>query len=439
MESSFVAKLANSVFYISRGDKHLLLNTELPNWIVLNENSAFIVGLIDGKKSIAEIIEHLKCTLNITLNIEKVVKLFSELEKHGIINDEKLLEKKDFLSSQTCSHPKLHLVHIKLTDECNLSCKYCYAQSGILNRKFLELDQLKKIVKDLNEIANNIDYTLSGGEPLLYPHAIELMEYINFMGNKIFLLTNGMLITKENAPLLAKLCFLIKISIDGSCEEINALTRGKNSFKAALNGYELLRAEGANVQIAMTVTKANIDDIDNMAKKFGNSLTLQPFFKAGRGTENDHLQISGEEYYEAMAKVEGFQPMGSIGELLENIKGKGMTKCAMADAEISISENGDVFPCQMLTDKELKGGNILETDILSILNSEIFKKISTFSSLTNAGCNVCPIKLLCGGACRARSYLETGDLFINSDFCEYEKLAYINGIFDYYEFDGDSK
>ncbi|WP_363317911.1 SPASM domain-containing protein [Sulfurimonas sp.] len=71
---------------------------------------------------------------------------------------------------------------------------------------------------------------------------------------------------------------------------------------------------------------------------------------------------------------------------------------------------------------------------LSILNSKIFKEVSSFSSLTNEECSVCPIKLLCGGACRARSYLETGSLFKNSEFCSYEKLAYINGIFENSEF-----
>ena len=35
-----------------------------------------------------------------------------------------------------------------------------------------------------------------------------------------------------------------------------------------------------------------------------------------------------------------------------------------------------------------------------------------------------------GPACRARSYAVTGSLYKNSEFCSYEKLAYINGIFD---------
>ncbi|MDD5371873.1 MAG: SPASM domain-containing protein [Sulfurimonas sp.] len=88
----------------------------------------------------------------------------------------------------------------------------------------------------------------------------------------------------------------------------------------------------------------------------------------------------------------------------------------------------------MLAEEEFKGGNIKTDRIKDILNSEIFKEVASFSSLTNEDCSICPIKLLCGGACRARSYAETGSLFKNSEFCSYEKLAYINGIFENSEF-----
>ncbi len=91
-------------------------------------------------------------------------------------------------------------------------------------------------------------------------------------------------------------------------------------------------------------------------------------------------------------------------------------------------------PDPFYLDDEFKGGNIRQDTIEEIINSKTFKKVSSFSSLENEDCMVCPIKLMCGGACRARSYLETGSLFKNNDFCDYEKLAYINGIFEVSEF-----
>lgn len=432
VDSLFIPSLSKSIFYTSKEDKHLFLNQDLPNWLVLNQNSAYIVGLIDGIKTVKDIIETLK-SQNIFLEDTKIISLFQELKNYGIINDEEFKSNK-LHNCSSLKKPKLHIAHLQLTNECNLSCTYCLAESGGKYTHSLTLDKLKETIDELNNISSNISYTVSGGEPLMYPHALELIEYLYTQKKEIHLLTNGILVTKDNCKQIAKMCPNIKISIDGSTEEINAITRGKNALEGAMRGYELLLAENANVSIAMTVTKVNINDISNMVKIFGNRLSLQPFFKTGRGTENDYLEITGIEYYEALANIEGLQPLGNLGRKLENIRGRGITKCAMGDGEIAIADNGDVFPCQMLMEDEFKAGSIHENSIEEMLNSPAFKEVSSFSSLKNDECNVCPIKLLCGGSCRARSYLETGSIFKNSGFCDYEKLAYINGIFEAAEF-----
>jgi radical SAM protein with 4Fe4S-binding SPASM domain len=285
-------------------------------------------------------------------------------------------------------------------------------------------------VDEINNISNNVTFHITGGEPLESPIVYDVMEYIYSKGKNIYLLTNGTLINETNIGYISKYCSQVKISIDGSSEEINSRTRGKGSLAEVRRGYDLLLREGVSVTVAMTVTKENIDDIQNMVEIFGSRLTLQPFFKAGRGSKNLDLQISGREYYEAMERVEGLQPLGQIGNMLESLRNVGSTKCAMADGEIYIAEDGNVYPCQMLMEEEFIGGNILKNTIEEILESKTFKEVREFSVLKNDECSECPIRLLCGGACRARSYMDTGSIFKNSDFCEYEKLAFVNGIFE---------
>lgn len=432
MDKNFIPKLSQTLYYIKRDDMHLFLNMELPNWVVLNENGAFIISLINNQKTIIDIYDEL-VEYGSQLSVDEILDFFVNLKEHGIINDIDLIKKRLEVKKHSCNSAiKLYQVHIKLTNECNLSCRYCFAESGaVAYKSYLSLEQFKKVIDDVKELSDYVFYTLSGGEPLIYPYIFELMEYIKSKNNGIMLLTNGAYITEENAEKIAKMCSLVKISIDGSNEEINSITRGKNSLDGALRGYNLLLKHNANVQITMTVTKANIDDIANMVELFGNRLTLQPFFKTGRGSKNSDLEISGVEYYESMVKIDGFNPMAGIGETLSKLRNRGTTKCAMADGEFSISETGDVYPCQMLYEDEFKGGNVLVDSIEDILNSQTFKYVTSFSSQTNDGCMSCPIKLLCGGACRARSYAVTGSLFQNSEFCSYEQLAFINGLFEY--------
>jgi len=49
------------------------------------------------------------------------------------------------------------------------------------------------------------------------------------------------------------------------------------------------------------------------------------------------------------------------------------------------------------------------------------------------GCKTCELKYLCGGACQARHFSETGTIDKAGGFCEYEKRGIINGILRNYE------
>ena len=110
-------------------------------------------------------------------------------------------------------------------------------------------------------------------------------------------------------------------------------------------------------------------------------------------------------------------------------------KCAIGDAEISISDTGDVYPCHLLHLPQFLAGNIKEQQLESIYqNSEVLKMCRKLTVLNLKGCRKCDIKFICGGTCRARAFYENNRIDASGDFCGYEKLAYINGIFDVHEF-----
>ncbi len=425
MAKSEILRLSKSIFHTSKNGRHLFLNPEVPDWIVTNSNAAFIVGLIDGVKTLDRIAHELG-QIDPDYDPQEFDLLFASLKGHGILE---VPAQSPRIHEHSSRYP-LHLIHLKFTDNCNLNCGYCYSGSGGCKKPFLESDLLDKILAEASRIASHPTFTVSGGEPLLHEKAMEFLQRINSAGNEVHLLTNGTRVTDTNARIIADTCSFVKISIDGPNEDLNSMTRGRGAFERAIRGVSLLEDCGVHVAVSMTVTKSNIHSLPEMAQQFGNKLNVQPFFRTGRGVQRTDFVISGQEYYDAMARIEGFQPMGGIDRHLEKIRGRGTTKCAMGDGEISISESGDVYPCQLLANPEFKGGNLSEKSLLEIMESTPFERARSFSSLKNEGCSDCPIRLLCGGACRARAYLETGDLFKNSDFCEYEKLAIFNGLFD---------
>ena len=113
----------------------------------------------------------------------------------------------------------------------------------------------------------------------------------------------------------------------------------------------------------MTVTKANCGDIAEMVARYGSRLALQPLFKAGRASAADDLALTGVEYYQTLAAVEGVAPMRAVSAKLKSLRGRGVRRCAMAEREISIAETGDAYPCQLLHEERLRAGNIRDQSV----------------------------------------------------------------------------
>jgi radical SAM protein with 4Fe4S-binding SPASM domain len=167
-----------------------------------------------------------------------------------------------------------------------------------------------------------------------------------------------------------------------------------------------------------------------MVREFGNILTFAPMFPAGRGNGRSDLCITGEEYYAALASVPGVNPLSSLNRLIARGRGRKGIRCAMADTEISIAEDGSVYPCQLLHDPEFCAGNVRLQSVQEIYESDRFRELRRVDILSIAECRECPIRYLCARACRARSYFECGSIHVSGEFCAYEKLAYVNGLLD---------
>lgn len=75
-----------------------------------------------------------------------------------------------------------------ISDQCNRNCKYCVQTSGELHKvdNFIHADK-KWVITEANEFEGNI-ICVSGGEPLMHPDIIEIVESID---KKIVVFTNG--------------------------------------------------------------------------------------------------------------------------------------------------------------------------------------------------------------------------------------------------------
>lgn len=99
--------------------------------------------------------------------------------------------------------------------------------------------------------------------------------------------------------------------------------------------------------------------------------------------------------------------------------------CGFGKKTISIAYNGDIYPCHMLHCQECKMGNIKHGRLKDIIDESDFEGNNILLDDIEE-CGICEYKNLCGGACRGRAYLFTGDMKKRDPYCLAAKRFYDN-------------
>lgn len=93
-----------------------------------------------------------------------------------------------------CSNTNLRTLYIELTNLCNAKCPFC--SNPYRTNTNLDISFLKKVLSELDGVIDKV--TLTGGEPLLYPHLEELFEILDNSNIQFYALTtNGYFLSKQ--------------------------------------------------------------------------------------------------------------------------------------------------------------------------------------------------------------------------------------------------
>jgi len=134
------------------------------------------------------------------------------------------------------------LVTLQPTDMCNLHCKMCnqWKQSGTrpnalsAPRKNLPPQAWKGIIEDIAQFKPII--AIWGGEPLLYPGILELLEFIKQAGLLCYLITNGTRLERFAADLVTLGIDGIMVSVDGPKHVHDAIRGIPGAFDSTFAG-----------------------------------------------------------------------------------------------------------------------------------------------------------------------------------------------------------
>lgn len=422
-------KLPTNIAKFEKDDRVLYLNPDIPAWVVVNKNSSFLLELCNGENELSDIIEsYADVTGN--ENRTKVTRFFDNVIRSGIFGR----PHKGAIPITSCRQV-LSLVQFSISSVCNLNCKYCYATDREeLSHPQMELADYRRVIDEILTINPETSFTITGGEPLMNKDYINIARYINERGCNVDLLTNGTLINDKNIKHIKECFWRVTISIDGSTKEKHERFRGSNTYDRTQRAIDFLHKYQVPYLLSMTVNRLNIDDVNAMAKKYGGRLRFAPLFPAGNANHSEEdLSITGKEYYDVLRNAEGVNPLSYCESTLDAAQKCRRCKCAIGGSELSISATGDVYPCQLLHYPQFYIGNVHDSSLVDLYNnSDIIRQCSMMTVDNIEGCKDCVIRYICGGACRARAFHEKGNIMVSGDFCEYEKNAFINGIFNIY-------
>ena len=134
------------------------------------------------------------------------------------------------------------MAHLVVTRRCNLSCGYCYEADR--TSAHVPITALRERIGHLRRL-NTCFVTLTGGEPLLHPDAVELVAHTRSLGMTPVMNSNVYPLTRERIVALGRAgLYALQTSIDNV--EPDGVTR--KSLRPMLPKLELL-AEHATFRV----------------------------------------------------------------------------------------------------------------------------------------------------------------------------------------------
>ncbi|MCX8205267.1 MAG: radical SAM protein [Candidatus Nezhaarchaeota archaeon] len=184
-----------------------------------------------------------------------------------------------------------------VTFRCNLRCLHCNIQQ-LQFKEEISFAGVKDLFHELRSLGvREIRY--SGGEPLLRKDLADILKMGKELGFRQYISTNGTLINRRVAKLLASTCDGVDVSIDGLKQ--NDRIRGLGSFERALSAIKLLNHYRQGLaSIAFTLMKLNFMELPalcQLAEHLGCGISIQPIILGGAvfpsvDVENDELSFT---------------------------------------------------------------------------------------------------------------------------------------------------
>ncbi len=445
----------NEFHVIESGDENVLFHSPTLTLFRVDHYGARIIkDYIQGMTSKEISLKH-------NIREKSIHQLFEKLQRIQTLKEEIDLKQQD----DEVKNRKISLM-MNVSNDCNLRCKYCYADGGTYGGKH-SLMKMETAIKTIDVMYKYFDeiaaITFFGGEPTLNIKVIQnFCNYLDtlFKNGKIIntptlgMVTNGIIHTSDVIETVKRYNILVTISVDGT-KEINDQLRvhpdGSGTFDEIKEAFFLFKEHtGRTPDIEATFTQLHLDNGLNLMG-LTDYLTKEFNFRYNTGVIADVLVPKEHPLYishkfddiflKAASESIDSLATGSLRGSFHFIEGLVplITKkpsaylCPIGITTYAISVDGDIYPCHLFVNKpEFKMGNVYTVDFENpdekYLN--VFNNLSQYIKKDNNPiCRKCWARGLCKG-CPASMYFMTGDIskIPPETYCAYRKRNIENSL-----------
>jgi uncharacterized protein len=347
----------------------------------------------------------------------------------------------------------LQTLVLNLTNQCNLSCQYCYEFGADKvatpdgKPKFMDFETAQASVDFLlRQSAGRraVHITFFGGETLMnFPLLKEVVGYANeraaAQGRSIdfSLTTNATLLTPVIIEFLSENRIGVTVSMDGPADlhdQLRVFANGRGSYDIIQPRVRALIENHRTRPITARVTlTSGVADVVRIFRHLKNDLGFHEVGFAPVTTSPNRLyaindngmdqvlaqfQILADEYleYALRGQMHGFSNVSdTLSELYQGVNKSH--PCGAALGLVGVGPSGDIAPCHRFVDSDTHALGHISAGIDRQKQKDFLQRGHINSKYD---CHTCWARPLCAGGCHHEAYVRYGDTgHPNLHYCDW--------------------
>jgi radical SAM protein with 4Fe4S-binding SPASM domain len=281
-----------------------------------------------------------------------------------------------------------------LTNECNLSCAFCYRDPARADR--LSLEQVQSVIERLPVRSVN----LGTGENGMHPAFRAILAYLRTQPVKLTITSNGHSIAVlDDSELRA--FHDIEFSLDYPTQPEQDMQRGLGNWTLIHQQAARCVELGVPVTIIAVMMKSNylrLAEIARVAKHFDAPLRVNVY----QAVRSDVYALSYEEYWDGFRRLFAETDVIAIGEpLVRAMVGMPPLPGGCGVSTVRVTPRATTQPCVYWPGAGESLTNLMSTGV-GILNSQPFEQARTLPE----ACQPCDFRDTCHGGCAGRRRLQ---------------------------------